>query len=211
VTTSSSDRDAADPSNGYESTAAVFAQHRDASRIGVATVLRWARNLPQGAAILDLGCGSGTPLAAALDAAGFRVYGIDASPTLVAMFRQRVPGAVVACESVEESRFFAQAFHGALAVGLLFLLPASAQHALILRLAEALKPGGRFLFTAPAQSCEWQDALTGHTSRSLGVEAYRVTLDAAGFECVATHHDEGGNHYFDLRKRRQGSDSERRT
>lgn len=153
-----------------------------------------------------MGCGSGTPLAAALDAAGFHVFGIDASPTLVAMFRQRVPRATVACEAVEDSRFFDRRFEGALAVGLVFLLPEAAQHALIRRVAAALKPGGRFLFTAPAQACEWRDSVTGRTSGSLGAEAYRAVFDAAGFECVATRVDEGGNHYFDLHTRATGTD-----
>jgi 2-polyprenyl-3-methyl-5-hydroxy-6-metoxy-1,4-benzoquinol methylase len=50
------------------------------SRIGAATVRSWARSLPPGAAILDLGCGSGVPIAQALLADGFDVHGVDASP-----------------------------------------------------------------------------------------------------------------------------------
>jgi 2-polyprenyl-3-methyl-5-hydroxy-6-metoxy-1,4-benzoquinol methylase len=78
-----------DPSNGYEAVASKFMERREQSRIGVATILRWARTLPPGASILDLGCGHGVPLSMALIDEGFVIYGIDASPTLTATFRSR--------------------------------------------------------------------------------------------------------------------------
>jgi hypothetical protein len=67
---------------------------------------------------------------------------------------------------------------------------------LIHRVASALRPAGGFLFTAPEQRCRWPDALTGRLSLSLGAEAYRETLTAAGFAAVDTYADEGGNHYY---------------
>lgn len=187
-------------SNGYEFHAAEFARARAAGCVGVATVMGWSSSLRPGARVLDLGCGSGVPLAAALDAAGFHISGIDASPTLVAMFRSRLPHATVACERVEESRFFERRFDGVLAVGLVFLLPETAQRALIGRVAEALEPGGRFLFTAPARACEWPDAITGRASRSLGIDAYRALAARVGLEWNAAREDEGGNQYFALSK-----------
>jgi 2-polyprenyl-3-methyl-5-hydroxy-6-metoxy-1,4-benzoquinol methylase len=51
-----------DFSNGYEAVAAEFMGRRERLGIGVATVRRWARSLPPGATVLDLGCGHGAPL-----------------------------------------------------------------------------------------------------------------------------------------------------
>src|SRR5690606_24111463 len=107
----------------------------------------WARGLRAGATILDLGCGDGLPIARALLSDGFDVYGVDASPTLVAAFSRRFPQAKVMCEPVEESSFFGRKFDGVLAIGLIFLLPSDAQRSLIRRVAQVLTPGGRFLFT----------------------------------------------------------------
>ncbi len=45
-----------DPSNGYEAVASAFVERRGRSSIGVATVRTWARSLPLGASVLDLGC-----------------------------------------------------------------------------------------------------------------------------------------------------------
>jgi SAM-dependent methyltransferase len=53
---------------------------------------RFVAALPRGAAILDLGCGAGSPVALNLVAHGFRVTGIDASPTLISLCRERMPG-----------------------------------------------------------------------------------------------------------------------
>lgn len=189
-----------DASNGYDAIAAEFTTRRLKSNVGLATVMRWAGILPRGGAILDLGCGEGVPIAAALIERGFDVYGIDASAAMVAGFRARFPKNQAACEPAERSRFFGRTFDGVVACGLLFLLSAEAQKAVIGSVASALNPGGRFLFTAPEQACTWEDVLTRAPSRSLGAGAYRQALSAAGLTLVARLRDEGGNHYYDARK-----------
>lgn len=190
-----------DRSNGYEAVAAEVMAGRRQSCIGVATVRSWGRSLPKGASILDLGCGSGAPISEVLMNEGFAVYGVDASPSLTAAFRTRFPHAHVACEAVEDSRFFDRTFDGVIAVGLLFLLSADAQRDLIRRVALALNPGGRFLFTSPAQSCMWTDILTGRQSLSLGAEAYKAVLLDTGLTVVGEHVDEGDSHYYDTCRR----------
>ena len=102
----------ADPSRGYEAHAREFAARRDRSAIGVRTVREWARTLPAGGTVLDLGCGSGAPISAALIEEGLSVYGVDASPTLVQEFRARFPDSSVEHAPVETSRFFGRAFDG---------------------------------------------------------------------------------------------------
>lgn len=190
-----------DPSNVYEAVASEFMARRDRSRIGAATVRAWARSLEPGTGILDLGCGHGGPVAAALLDDGFAVYGIDSSPTLVGAFRSRFPHAHVACEAVEDSNFFDRKFDATIAIGLMFLLPADVQGNLIGRVARALNPGGRFLFTSPAEACSWNDVLTGQPSLSLGAGTYEDLLSTAGLALVEEHRDEGDNHYYSSRKR----------
>lgn len=187
-----------DASNGWEAAAQAFMAAR--SCIGLETVRAWARALPPGGSILDVGAGSGVPLAAALIADGFVVSAVDASPTLVAAFQQRFPDTEIACEPAEHSRFFDRRFDGVMAIGLLFLLPATSQRALIQRVSGALKPLGRFLFTAPQEACTWADCLTGRASVSLGADAYGTLLSEAGLRLIAQHHDEGQNQYFDAQK-----------
>lgn len=185
-----------DSSNGWDAIAGDFMARRS-PLIGVATVRQWARLLAPHATLLDLGCGHGVPIAAALVADGFSVYGVEASPALAAEFAGRFPGSAVACEAAEQSRFFGRSFDGILAVGLMFLLPAEAQRQLVRRVASHLVPGGRLLFNAPTQQVTWTDLLTGRPSTSLGREGYLASLSAAGLALAAEHVDEGGNHYYD--------------
>lgn len=184
-----------DPSHGWNAVAQRFIQAR--SRIGADTVRRWAKQLPPAGDILDVGCGSGAPIATALVEDGFRVFGVDASPALVAEFRRRLPSAEVVCEPAETSGLFQRKFDGAVAIGLLFLLPAEDQRQVIGNVARAMKPGGRFLLSAPRLACEWVDTLTARPSRSLGEAEYRRVLDQAGLRLPGHFVDEGGNDYFD--------------
>jgi SAM-dependent methyltransferase len=186
-----------DRSNGWDAVAPQFIEQRARSQVGVSTVAAWARSLPKGAAILDLGCGSGVPIAEALVRLGFMVHGIDASPTMVAAFRQRFPGFPVACEPAEDSVLFDRTFDAALAIGLLFLLPPDVQRRLILRAAGVLTSGGRFLFTAPVEAGSWSDLSTGWQSVSLGDAEYRRLIAEVGLVVVGEYRDEGGNHYYD--------------
>lgn len=156
----------------------------------------WAEALLPGGTVLDLGCGHGVPISQSLVDAGFTVYGVDASPSMAAAFRSHLPQAWVECSAVEESQFFGRAFDGVIAWGLMFLLAPDAQTNLIHKVARALKPGGRFLFTAPRQVCEWQDNLTGQVSVSLGFAMYLQILEAAGLVLYGEADDEGENHYY---------------
>ena len=192
-----------DRSNGYESVAAEFLAGRGqpgTKGIGASTVRAWARGLAPGAAVLDLGCGSGSPMTQVLLETGLEVYAIDAAPTLVAAFRARFPGTPIACEPVEESTFFGRTFDAVLAWGLIFLLPADTQRELIPKVAAALVPGGRFIFTSPPEAITWNDAMTGVESRSLGAAQYRRLLAASGLTVEDEYEDAGENHYYDTIK-----------
>jgi SAM-dependent methyltransferase len=194
-----------DPSNGYEGVATEFLASRGrapSTAIGASAVRDWARTLPRGATVIDLGCGSGLPITKVLVSEGLNVYGIDGSPSFVEAFQHNLPGVPVACESVDESLFFNRLFDGAIAWGLIFLLQPQAQRRLIQRIADILVPGGRLLFTSCAgpDPLVWNDIMTGLESRSLGGTEYRRVLSEVGLCVTAEYEDEGENHYFDIVK-----------
>src|SRR4051794_1929219 len=98
-----------DQSNGYEGVSVGFLARRGSGRstgVGVNAVRKWARTLPPGATVIDLGCGPGFPITEVLVAEGLNVFGIDAAPSFVQAFRRNLPNTPVACEPVHESRFF---------------------------------------------------------------------------------------------------------
>jgi SAM-dependent methyltransferase len=188
-----------DRSNGYEGVAAAFVSTRSTT-IGVKRVRDWAKALPRGAAVVDLGCGPGIPLTEVLVAEGLRAYGVDAAPSFVQAFRRNLPNTPIACEAVQDSKFFDRTFDGVLAWGLMFLLSPGDQRRLIRRIADILTPGGRLLFTSPAQTGFGNDVMTGRETRSLGGEQYRTRLSAVGLSVAREYEDEGQNHYFDVFK-----------
>jgi SAM-dependent methyltransferase len=197
-----------DRSSGYEGVSAEFLARRGRSSnrstaIGVTEVRNWAKTLPPGSSVLDLGCGPGFPITVVLIEEGLNVFGVDAAPSFVAAFQRNLPGTPILCDAVQESRFFDRTFDAVLAIGLIFLLKAEDQHLLIQRFAELLVPGGRLLFTATAKPAVWNDAMTGLESVSLGAEQYRKLLEAAGLSVSGEYEDVGENHYFDAFRRSQ--------
>lgn len=135
-----------DPSSGYEAVSQEFLARRGSGSsrsiaIGVKEVRNWARTLPQGSSVIDLGCGPGYPITAVLVEEGLEVFGVDAAPSFVAATQRNLPGIPIMCEPVQQSTFFSRTFDAVLAWGLMFLLHAEDQHQLIRRLAEILVPG----------------------------------------------------------------------
>lgn len=186
-----------DRANGYESVAAQYIAGRGTGgTIRVRQVRDWAATLVPGGTVLDVGCGPGYPITQVLVDAGFHVYGVDASPSMVAAFSARFPEVDVVCEPVETSTFFGRTFDGVIAWGLLFLLRPAVQERVIRKVARALAPNGRFVFTAPRQAAEWNDAMTGLPSVSLGADRYRHVVHAAGLTLIGEAEDEGESHYF---------------
>lgn len=196
-------------SNGYEEIAAAFVAGRGnpataEDAVGVEPVRAWARALPANAAVLDIGCGSGFPITWVLIESGLNVHALDASPTLVAGFREHFPRTPVVCEAVETSTFFQRQFDAVVSWGLLFLLSEASQRALLRRIAALLVPGGRLLFTSPAQVASWKDAMTGRPSLSLGAAAYREILAEGGISVQGEFEDRGDNHYYEAVKQGPG-------
>jgi 2-polyprenyl-3-methyl-5-hydroxy-6-metoxy-1,4-benzoquinol methylase len=125
-----------DGSNGYEGVSEEFLARRGnrstrSIGIGVKEVRKWARTLPSGSSVIDLGCGPGFPITTVLVDEGLDVFGVDAAPSFVAAFQRNLPGTPILCETVQESRLFDRTFDAVLAWGLMFLLKAEDQHRLI--------------------------------------------------------------------------------
>jgi SAM-dependent methyltransferase len=191
-----------DRSNGYEAVSEEFLARRGNSKtrsaaIGVKEVRKWAKTLPRGSSVIDLGCGPGFPITVILVEEGLQVFGVDAAPSFVAAFQRNLPGIPIVCESVLASKMFGRTFDAVLSIGLMFLLKAEEQHRLIQRFAEILVPGGHLLFTSTAKPAVWNDAMTGLESISLGAEEYRKLLGAAGISVAQEYEDVGDSHYFD--------------
>lgn len=100
-----------------------------------------------GGAVLDLGCGSGVPVARELTAAGHRVTGVDISAVQIGRARELVPEARFVCADATAVRFPADCFDAVVSFYALIHLPLAEQPPLLRQIAGWLRPGGCFAVT----------------------------------------------------------------
>lgn len=107
----------------------------------------WLGLLPPAARLLEIGCGHGAPIAAALDADGHRVTGIDPSAAMIAQARRTVPGGTfrrLALAELDESA----RFDGACCFFSLLCMDPIELRIGLARLHAALKPGAPVLIVS---------------------------------------------------------------
>ncbi len=145
----------------------------------------FAGALPPGGTVLDLGCGGGDPVAAMLAGRGFRVTGVDASPTLAGLCRERMPAQEWI---VADMRGLAldRVFDGVLAWDSFFHLTPDDQRAVFAVFARHTAVGGHLLFDGGPAAGEAIGAYRGDPlyHASLSGEEYAALLAEAGFVIV---------------------------
>jgi cyclopropane fatty-acyl-phospholipid synthase-like methyltransferase len=112
-----------------------------------------AGRLPQGSAVLDLGCGAGVPVTQWL-ARRFAVTGVDVSERQVQLARENVPGATLIRASMTAVEFPPEAFDAAVAFHSIIHISRTEQPVLVRRIHGWLRPGGAFLATWAIQAWE---------------------------------------------------------
>ena len=149
--------------------------------------------IPAGAAVLDLGCGTGVPIARAL-AARYRVTGVDGSARSIELAQQNVPGATFLQADMTQVAFPAESFAAVISSYAIIHVPRAEHANLLLRIAGWLEPGGLLVATMGATESEgteedwlgapmyWShfDAETNERLvTSAGLEIVEATLDTA--------------------------------
>jgi SAM-dependent methyltransferase len=140
--------------------------------------------IPPGSDVLDLGCGAGVPMTAALAEAS-TVTGVDISATQLAMARRNVPGAAFLHADMTALTFEPMGFDAVVAFYSLTHVPRDEQTELLGRIRGWLRPGGLFLASMGADDepgdveADWLgvDMYFSH----FGAKANRRLVEGAGF------------------------------
>jgi cyclopropane fatty-acyl-phospholipid synthase-like methyltransferase len=147
-------------------------------------VERVLEGLPRGAKILDLGCGTGEPVARYIAQRGYRVAGVDQSKKMLEIAARVVPGAeFIHADMVEVE--FADVFAGAVAWDSVFHVERKHHSAVFRKLADSLETGGRLLLSVGGSDAgSFTSEMFGHTFFYSGhaPEVARGLLEAEGFE-----------------------------
>jgi 2-polyprenyl-3-methyl-5-hydroxy-6-metoxy-1,4-benzoquinol methylase len=184
-----------DGANGYEEYAEIFMRARNL-KIGLSVMRKWASQLAPGSELLELGCGHGV-ISQVLLEARVKLSVVDASPTLLREFRSRFPDVEVECSTAQKSELLRRKYDGVVAWGLILLLAETDQRSVLRRAADALRPNGRLVFTAPNEALTWKDSITEMPSLSLGATVYEALLRDLGLDVSSGVIDEGGNCYYE--------------
>jgi cyclopropane fatty-acyl-phospholipid synthase-like methyltransferase len=102
--------------------------------------------LTPGSRVLDVGCGAGLPIAAAL-VREHRVTGVDVSPEQIRRARANVPSATFLVGDLMSVELPASSFDAAVCFYAVFHLPREEHEALFRRIERWLAPGGYLLCT----------------------------------------------------------------
>lgn len=145
-----------------------------------------AEQLPAGAHILDLACGTGLPTARQLAGAGLKVTGVDLSPGMIERARENVPDGdfhLLDVADLEESGL--GPFDGAAAFFALLMLPRAEIPVALRMLHGLLRPGAPLaLSMVEADVNDFSIPFLGNTIRVSGYlreDLHQVVTDA-GFE-----------------------------
>jgi SAM-dependent methyltransferase len=146
---------------------------------------RFTALIPAGGTILDIGCGSGKPIAAYLIAQGYAVTGVDSSPTMIDMCSDRFPDhqwLVADMRTLTLQSYFA----GMMAWDSFFHLSPDDQRKMVPIFRAHAQPGAPLLFTSGPRHGDAIGSFEGEPlyHSSLDPEEYRTLLRDNGFTVV---------------------------
>jgi cyclopropane fatty-acyl-phospholipid synthase-like methyltransferase len=152
--------------------------------------------LPPGTKVLDLGCGTGNPIAKYIVRRGYRVIGVDQSEKMLEIAKKVVPEAEFIHSNMIEIQF-ADKFGAAVAWDSVFHVERKYHSAIYRKLANSLEIGGRLLLSLGGSDVDSSatgsggSGAEGFTSEMFGHTFFysgyapgvaRQLLEAEGFE-----------------------------
>ena len=144
--------------------------------------------LEPGSSVLDLGCGTGQPIALQIADRGHHVVGVDGSEKMLAFARQNLPSHRW-IHALMEDVDFTETFDAAVCWDSLFHLPRVHFGLVITKVHRWLRPGGRFMVSSGGDVHDgvgFTDTMFDHELYydSLAPAEIVATIERAGFDIV---------------------------
>ncbi len=143
---------------GYDRVAERYLDTKDPQDpLTISALEEMARELPPGAAVLDLGCGAGVPATLWLAERGFSVTGVDLSERQLELAGRLVPGATFLKADMAWLDFGPETFDAVVAFHSIIHVPREEHPELLEKIHRWLRPGGLFLATLTLTDFEGED------------------------------------------------------
>jgi cyclopropane fatty-acyl-phospholipid synthase-like methyltransferase len=159
---------------------------------------RLAAGLPEGARVLDLGCGAGTPYTSYLSER-FETAGIDISRAQLALAQAYAPQAALVLGDMASLPFAPESFDAVTAIYSIIHVPREEHESLLAGVHALLRPGGRALVVLGANAWEgidedWLDLGATMFWSHYGADSSRALVERAGFRIMETAIEEDDDH-----------------
>ncbi len=191
---------------GYNTIAADYLANRSSDSDDVRLLGDLVQRLPQGAWILDAGCGAGVPVTRFLGRF-HRVVGVDFAEAQIRLARRLVPGTRFVCQDITRLGFPDETFEAICSYYAIIHIPRREHEAVLRRFYRLLKPSGLALLCLGAEDLE-EDIVDNY----LGARMYWSHYDAEtnlrlirgcgfkliGSQIVADASSPGSGHLFVL-------------
>lgn len=132
--------------------------------------------LAPGKTVLDIGCGTGRPIARYLLGKGATVTGLDGAPGMLNLFQTNLPDARAILADMRGVDL-GETFDALLAWNSFFHLSADDQRAMFAVFARHANPGAALMFTSGPEKSE-------RTGQVAGKSVYHASLDPSEYECL---------------------------
>ncbi len=170
-----------DQDKKYDAIAQGFADLRDAFYKEQKFLDELIKLVPKQSRILDVGCGSGYPIAAYLIEQGFDVTGIDGSQKLLDIAKTKCPKMKTHCGDIRSIELN-ETFDAVVEWWCLFHIPKNDHEKMIARFARWLRKNGILEFTSGDKAYEMA------SSDMLNHELYYYSLDPTEYEQYLKKH-----------------------
>ena len=164
----------------YETVAKDFARSRDKTLFERAWLDRMLAHTPPPRRVLDLGCGTGNPIARYLVDRRARLTGVDGAARMVALFAQTLPDQDVIHADMR-ALDLGREFDAILAWNSFFHLSPDDQRAMFAVFAAHAAPHAALMFTAGPRAGEPVGEVAGHP-------VYHASLDPQEYQDLLTHY-----------------------
>jgi trans-aconitate methyltransferase len=162
-----------------------FDEHRNKSLMEIEYLNLITNSIPQGGSILDLGCGTGEPIAQFFIDKGFKITGVDGSQKMIALCKKRFPDQNWIVTDMREFNL-PQRFDAIIAWHSFFHLEHNCQRDMFKIFESHIKPNGILAFTSGTEHGEVWSNNGGKQlyHASLSIEEYKNLLRKTSFKML---------------------------